>query len=382
MKYDFDEIIDRQNTINKKWLKYDDPEVIPMWIADMDFSCPEEILDPIRQRINQGVFGYADAPEELNEILKERIESNSDWKIESEWVTWLPGAVVALNVACRTALSPGDMVMTPSPIYAPFSEAPENMERGFIKTFLNDNEGRMELDFGSIDNLLTDEVKMFFFCNPQNPGGTVFRKDEIEKLIQIALERDVLICSDEIHSDLILEEGKEHIHLASLNKEIEQKSITLLGPCKTFNLAGFPMAAAIIPNKAIREDFRRYMKGIVAHIDAVALVATKAAYTQAGEWHKELITYLRKNRTLLQEGISSIDGLSLTGPEASYLAWIDCRDSNLVSPRDFILEKAKVGVYDSDWFGSKDYIRLNFACPRARLEETIDRIQKAFSQRN
>ena len=121
MKYDFDEIIDRQNTINKKWLKYDDPEVIPMWIADMDFSCPEEILDPIRQRINQGVFGYADAPEELNEILKERIESNSDWKIESEWVTWLPGAVVALNVACRTALSPGDMVMTPSPIYAPFS---------------------------------------------------------------------------------------------------------------------------------------------------------------------------------------------------------------------------------------------------------------------
>ena len=208
MKYDFDEIIDRQNTINKKWLKYDDPEVIPMWIADMDFSCPEEILDPIRQRINQGVFGYADAPEELNEILKERIGSNSDWKIESEWVTWLPGAVVALNVACRTALSPGDMVMTPSPIYAPFSEAPENMERGFIKTFLNDNEGRMELDFGSIDNLLTDEVKMFFFCNPQNPGGTVFRKDEIEKLIQIALERDVLICSDEIHSDLILEEGK------------------------------------------------------------------------------------------------------------------------------------------------------------------------------
>ena len=135
MKYDFDEIIDRQNTINKKWLKYDDPEVIPMWIADMDFSCPEEILDPIRQRINQGVFGYADAPEELNEILKERIESNSDWKIESEWVTWLPGAVVALNVACRTALSPGDMVMTPSPIYAPFSEAPENMERGFIKLF-------------------------------------------------------------------------------------------------------------------------------------------------------------------------------------------------------------------------------------------------------
>ena len=124
------------------------------------------------------------------------------------------------------------------------------------------------------------------------------------------------------------------------------------------------------------------MKGIVAHIDAVALVATKAAYTQAGEWHQELITYLRKNRTLLQEGINSIDGLSLTGPEASYLAWIDCRDSNLVSPRDFILEKAKVGVYDSDWFGSKDYIRLNFACPRARLEETIDRIQKAFSQRN
>lgn len=382
MKYDFDKLIDRQNTFNKKWLKYEDPEVIPMWIADMDFSCPEEILEPIKKRIDQGIFGYADAPEELNEILKDRIQIKSNWNIESDWITWLPGAVVALNVACRTALRPGEMVMTPSPIYAPFTEASENMERGHVKTFLSDVNGRMELDFDAISNLVNEEIKMFFFCNPQNPGGTVFSQSEIEQLVGVCLENDILICSDEIHSDLILDEDKQHIHLASLSKEIEQNSITLLGPCKTFNLAGFPMAAAIIPNKQLREDFRRYMNGIVAHLDSVALVATKAAYTKADDWHQELISYLRKNREILQNGINSIEGLSLKGPEASYLSWIDCRESNLVSPRDFILENAKVGVYDSDWFGSKDYLRLNFACPQSRLVEAIERIQKAFSQRN
>tara|TARA_Y100001970_G_scaffold277608_1_gene382067 strand:+ start:1681 stop:2829 length:1149 start_codon:yes stop_codon:yes gene_type:complete len=382
MAYDFNKIVNDKNTIRKKWLKYKDPEVIPMWIADMDFACPEEILEPIKERIAQGIFGYADAPNELSEILKERIKERSNWEIETDWVTWLPGAVVGLNVSCRTVLKPGEMVMIPSPIYAPFTEAPVNMERGFIKTFLQDINGRMELDFDSIKNLVNQETKMFFFCNPQNPGGTVFKEEEIKQLISIALENNLLICSDEIHSDLILDEDKQHIHLASMDKDIAQNSITLLGPCKTFNLPGFPMAAAIIPNKEIRKDFRRYMKGIVAHIDAVALVATKAAYLNGDKWHKDLLSYLRTNREILINGINDIEGLSLKGPEASYLAWIDCRGSNLVSPSDFILEKAKVGVYDSDWFGSKDYIRLNFACPRSRLEEAITRIQKAFSQRN
>ncbi len=382
MKYDFDTIVERKHTHSTKWLKFSDPNIIPMWIADMDFACPKEITDPMRERVDQGIFGYTDTPDELTQILKDRIKLRSGWDIEEDWVVWIPGAVVALNLACRTALAPGEIVVTPSPIYAPFDDASENMSRGMVKNFLVDNKGRMELDFEATEELLSKDTKMLFFCNPHNPGGTVFNEEEIQQLVDICDKHNVIICSDEIHCDLILQDELKHFHLASLNDYAEQNSITILGPCKTFNLAGFPLAASIIPNKELREDFIRNTKGIVSHIDNLAFVASTAAYKHAGEWHIELIEYLKENKKILMEGLNAVEGLSLTGPEAGFLAWVDCRETGLDIPGDFFINHAGVGVYDGSWFGREGYIRLNFGCPRSVLEESIERIQKAFSQRN
>ena len=382
MKYNFDQIISRKETHSTKWLKFSDAEVIPMWIADMDFLCPPEITKPMAQRIDEGIFGYTDTPQSLTDTFIEKTKKNTGWQIENDWVVWVPGGVVGLNIACKTVLAPGDMAMVPSPIYAPFSEAPENMERGFVKTYLNDCDGRLTFDFDAIRTLLTEDTKLLFLCNPHNPGGSVFTKEELSEISSICEERGIIVCSDEIHSDLVLEKGLQHIPFASLNNHNKENSITILGPCKTYNLAGFPIAAAVIPNPELREDFIRNTKGIVAHIDNLAFVAAEKAYSDADEWHAELIQYLQINKKLLLERINKIEGLSLTGPEAGFLAWIDCRSIGFETPADFFIQEAKVGVHDGAWFGDKNYVRLNFGCPRSVLEEALNRIEKAFSQKN
>ena len=206
MKYDFDKIIDRIESRSTKWLKFDDPNILPMWVADMDFQCPPEVTEAIKKRADQGIYGYTERPPELTLLLQQRLVERSGWEIDPEWVTWMPGVIVGLNVACRAVLSPGDMVMMPSPIYRPFVFAPDNMNRGMIQTDLLKVNGRQELDYESIHHLLSEEIKMFFFCNPQNPGGTMFKKEEITKLVDICEESQVVICADEIHSDLILDE--------------------------------------------------------------------------------------------------------------------------------------------------------------------------------
>ena len=381
MKYDFDSIIDRIETRSTKWLKFDDPNILPMWVADMDFECPPEVTKAIKKRVDQGIFGYTERPAELTSLLQKRLVDKSGWEIDPAWVTWMPGVVVGLNVACRTALSPGDMVMTPSPIYRPFVYASDNMNRGRLNTDLKNVEGRLELDYESIDQLMSEEIKMFFFCNPHNPGGTVFNQEEIKKLVDICEKNQTIICADEIHSDLIFEPGRKHLHLAQTNEYALNNSITLLSPTKTFNMQGLPCGAAIIPNPELRQEFRRNMRGIAAHIGVFAYTAAEAAYKYGEPWYQELMDYLGENRKLLKEEISKIEGLSLYGPEATYLAWIDCSKTGLDDPSDFFIN-AGVGVHRGEWFGDSQFVRLNFGCPRSRLEEALSRIKKAFSQRN
>lgn len=381
MKYDFDKIIDRIETRSTKWLKFDDPNILPMWVADMDFQCPPEVIEAIKRRADQGIFGYTERPIELTSLLQQRLVERSGWEIDPEWVTWIPGVVVGLNVSCRAVLRPGDMVMMPSPIYRPFVFAPDNMNRGMIKTDLKNVKGRLELDYDSIDQLLSKEIKMFFFCNPHNPGGTMYKEEEITRLVETCEETQVVICADEIHSDLTFLKNRKHVHLAQTSETAANNSITLLSPTKTFNLQGLPCGAAIIPNPELRNEFRRSLRGIGAHIGVFAFTAAVAAYSKGEPWYKALMQYLKVNRALLREEISKIEGLSLQGPEATYLAWIDCSESGLDSPSDFFIN-AGVGVHRGEWFGDSNFVRLNFGCPRPRLEEALKRIKKAFSQRN
>ena len=381
MKYDFDTIIDRVETRSTKWLKFDDPDILPMWVADMDFQCPPEVIDAIKNRADQGIYGYTERPIELTSLLQQRLAKRSGWEIDPEWVTWMPGVVVGLNVACRTTLSPGDIAMVPSPIYRPFVYATDNMNRGMLKTDLINVQGRLELDYESIDELINEEVKMFFFCNPHNPGGTMFKKEEIKKLVDICEKNKTIICADEIHSDLLFETNRKHIHLAQTNEYAANNSITLMSPTKTFNMQGLPCGAAIIPNPELRQEFRRNMRGIAAHIGVFAYTAAEAAYRHGEPWYQALMEYLIENRNLVRNEIGKIEGLSLYGPEATYLAWIDCSDSGLDDPSDFFIN-AGVGVHRGDYFGDNKFVRLNFGCPRSRLEEALSRIKKAFSQRN
>ena len=381
MKYDFDTIVDRIESRSTKWLKFDDPNVLPMWVADMDFKCPPEVIEAIKERANQGIFGYTERPSDLTSLLKQRLYDRSGWDIEPDWVTWMPGVVVGLNVACRTALSPGDMVMMPSPIYRPFVYAPDNMNRGMLKTELINDEGRLVLDYESINNLISDDIKMFYFCNPHNPGGTMFKEEEIKEIVDTCKRNETIICADEIHSDLTFLKERGHIHLAQISEWAANNSITLLSPTKTFNMQGLPCGAAIIPNPEIRKEFRRNMRGIAAHIGVFAYTAAEAAYRFGDPWHEELMKYLEKNRSFLREEVSKIEGLSLYGPEATYLAWIDCSKTGLEDPADFFIN-AGVGVHRGEWFGDSNFVRLNFGCPYTRLEEAVNRIKKAFSQRN
>ncbi len=381
MKYDFDTIVDRIESRSTKWLKFDDPNVLPMWVADMDFKCPPEVIEAIKERANQGIFGYTERPSDLTSLLKQRLYDRSGWDIEPDWVTWMPGVVVGLNVACRTALSPGDMVMMPSPIYRPFVYAPDNMNRGMLKTELINDEGRLVLDYESINNLISDDIKMFYFCNPHNPGGTMFKEEEIKEIVDTCKRNETIICADEIHSDLTFLKERGHIHLAQTSEWAANNSITLLSPTKTFNMQGLPCGAAIIPNPEIRKEFRRNMRGIAAHIGVFAYTAAEAAYRFGDPWHEELMKYLEKNRSFLREEVSKIEGLSLYGPEATYLAWIDCSKTGLEDPADFFIN-AGVGVHRGEWFGDSNFVRLNFGCPYTRLEEAVNRIKKAFSQRN
>ena len=381
MKYDFDTIVDRIESRSTKWLKFDDPNVLPMWVADMDFKCPPEVIEAIKERANQGIFGYTERPSDLTSLLKQRLYDRSGWDIEPDWVTWMPGVVVGLNVACRTVLSPGDMVMMPSPIYRPFVYAPDNMNRGMLKTELINDEGRLVLDYESINNLISDDIKMFYFCNPHNPGGTMFKEEEIKEIVDTCKRNETIICADEIHSDLTFLKERGHIHLAQTSEWAANNSITLVSPTKTFNMQGLPCGAAIIPNPEIRKEFRRNMRGIAAHIGVFAYTAAEAAYRFGDPWHEELMKYLEKNRSFLREEVSKIEGLSLYGPEATYLAWIDCSKTGLDDPADFFIN-AGVGVHRGEWFGDSNFVRLNFGCPYTRLEEAVNRIKKAFSQRN
>ena len=379
--YNFDKNIDRISTHSTKWLKFDNPEILPMWIADMDFASPPEVIQAIKKRADLGIFGYTELPPDLTPLLQDRILKHSGWEIDPEWVTWMPGVVVGLNVACRTILSLGDMVVTPSPIYAAFVYAPDNMNRGILRTSLLNNKGRLELDYASIESLINKDTKMFFFCNPHNPGGTLFEESEIKKLVDICVEKEIIICADEIHSDLVLDIERKHIHLAQTSKSAANNSITLVSPTKTFNMQGLPCGAAIIPNDEIRKEFRRNMRGISAHISIFSYIGAEAAYKYGEPWHKALIEYLRANKEYLANEINDIEGISLYGPEATYLAWIDCSSSGLDNPADIFIN-AGVGVHDGKWFGNKDFVRLNFGCPRSILEEAVSRIKKAFSQRN
>jgi cystathionine beta-lyase len=368
---EFDEAIDRAGTASEKWDRYAGRDVLPMWVADMDFRAPPPVLAALHERVDHGVFGYTRPPDELNETAVAMLGQHFDWPVEPEWLVWLPGLVPGIHLACATAGADGDAVATFTPIYPPFLQAPARARRECVRVPLARSDGA--IDWDALAAAVTPQTAMVLLCNPQNPTGRVYNRDELEALAAFCVERDLLVCSDEIHAGLILDADKRHIPLASLGPRIAERTITLLAPSKTYNIAGLGCSVAVISAPRLRARFERVRAGFVPGVNALGFTAAVAAWRDCSAWHERLIAYLRGNRDRVQAAVDAHPHLSMVSPEATYLAWIDARGIDHGDPAP-AFEAEGVGLSDGRAFGAPGFVRLNFGCPRARLEAALDRL--------
>jgi cystathionine beta-lyase len=380
--FDFDRIIERRGGDSIKWLKYAPRDILPMWVADMDFASPPAVMAALHQRVDHGVFGYAQPWPSLVEAVVDHLASEYDWCIDPQWLVWLPGLVTGLNVACRAVGSAGDAVFSATPVYPPFLSAPGHTQRRLITAPLQLAGQRWRWNFDAVRAALTADTKLFLLCHPHNPVGLVWNAEELGELADIALEHDLVVCSDEIHCGLILEPGLRHVPFAVARPEIAQRSITLMAPSKTFNVPGLGCAFAVIPHAPLRSAFREAMEGIVPDANLLGLVAAEAAFRHGAAWHEALISVLRRNRDRVAQVLAGLPGLSSTLVEATYLAWIavDPQPGDLRSPAQRF-EAAGLGLSAGADFGGAAYgnfVRLNFACPLPTLEIALQRIADAF----
>ena len=375
----FDQTIDRRQTGSMKWNRYGNRDVIPMWVADMDYKSAPAIQTALQRVTDYGIMGYTLAPDELLDVVVQRLKNQHSWaSVQPEWIVWLPGLVPGLNLACRSVGAAGDGVMTATPVYFPFMSSPELSDRTTIKVPMKVENNRWTFDFEAIEAAITPTTKLFMLCNPHNPTGTVFTESELNQLADICIKHDLVLCSDEIHCDLILDTAKKHLSIVALRPDMEARSITLLSPSKTFNIAGLGASFAVIPNPAIRERFVQNKLGILPMISEYAYEAALAAYRDCENWRQDLLTYLRRNHDFLLAEINQIKGCKMLPLEATYLAWIDVQSTGIedVTAK---LEAAGVGVVDGKIFGLEGYIRVNFGCTFDVLQEALRRIKTALN---
>lgn len=378
----FNAEIDRTGTSSQKWDKYKGRDIIPMWVADSDFMSPEPVKKALIERVEHGIFGYTNTPDELNSLFIDRMARLYHWQVTEAELVWLPGLVTGLHLACRAGKPSTDKsitVATPTPIYPPFKSAPALSGCKVVALPMAENAGRWVNDFSALEEV-ADEIELLLFCNPHNPGGTVYREDELKRLGELAIQYDFLICSDEIHCDLLLEPSTKHIPLASISPEIADRTITLMAPSKTWNIAGLGCSVAVIQNPNLRKRFQQIRKGIVPDVNLLGYSAAIAAYRDGDEWNQQQCQYLKENRDLALDRINNMPGLSLNSFEATYLAWIDCRNANLEDPHAFF-ENAGVGLSPGKDFGDANFVRMNLGCTRATLTAALDRMERALESK-
>ncbi|MGL4605109.1 MAG: MalY/PatB family protein [Iodobacter sp.] len=371
---DFQTPVDRLPTSSQKWNKYAGRDILPMWVADMDFLSPPSVISALQERVAHGVFGYTDAQASLVEAVQSYAAAHYSWDIKAEWIVWLPGLVQGLNLACRAVGQEGDEVLTATPIYPPFLRAPGQSGRVLRAVPLQQVNGEWGWDFAALEAAISPKTKLLLLCHPHNPVGRAWNRAELTELIAIARRHGLTICSDDIHCDLLLQEGIRHLPLAAVDADFAAHTITLLAPSKTWNIAGLGCSLAVIPDAALRARFQKEMAGLVPSVNLLAFTAAEAAYRDDGAWHDELIRVLRTNRDLLLSWFADSKRLKLSVPEATYLAWIDARAIDPVNPLPFF-EELGVGLSDGRDFGAPGFVRLNFGCPTAVLQDALRRIE-------
>lgn len=378
MRVDFDAPIDRVGSDSEKWAKYAGRDILPLWVADMDFAAPPAVIAALQERAAHGVFGYNQPTAGQIEAVVGYLARKFDWDIGPDWIVWLPGLVSGLNVAARAVGEAGDAVFTATPIYPPFLSAPKNADRPLLTVPLVQGARRWGWDFAAVDAALEKQpTKLFLLCQPHNPSGRVWDDAELDAIARLAEKHDLIVCSDEIHNGLVLSPSCQSRLFATLSPEIAARTITLLAPSKTFNIPGLGAAFAVIPNAALRRKFTRAMAGIVPHPNLLGLAALEAAFTECDGWHAALLDYLRGNAAAVESAVARIPGLAMRPVEATYLAWIDAREfaraRGIDNPaRHF--EAHGLGLSDGAAFGAPGFVRLNFGTRRALLDEALQRL--------
>lgn len=383
--FNFDTPVERNGTDSEKWAKYTGRDILPLWVADMDFAAPPAIIDALQSRIAHGVFGYNQPTLSQTQAVVDYLARQFDYTIDPSWIVWLPGLVSGLNIACRAVGAASDAVCTATPIYPPFLSAPKNAGRPLVTVPLVQEQNRWVWDFDVVDAALKKtKTKLFLLCHPHNPTGRAWENDELQQITQLAKKHDLIICSDEIHNGLILSPHispyHQHRLFASLDEDIAQRTITLMAPSKTFNIPGLGAAFALIANPHLKKQFTAAMAGIVPHTNLLGMAALEAAFTQCDAWHAALLDYLRNNAQRVERAIANIPGLAIHPIEATYLAWIDARElarqrgiTNLAK----YFEKHGLGLSDGAAFGAPGFVRLNFGTQRTILEEALRRLHAA-----
>lgn len=381
--FDFDRVVERRGTDSNKWHKFG-PDVLPLWVADMDFRSPEAVVRALRERVEHGVFGYLrEQVTELAEVFADRCAKRYGWRVPPEAVVPLPGVIAGFNVACRAVCAPGDGLLIQTPAYPPILRVPGNVGlRPALVDLARRPDGGWEPDLDAFERAAA-AARAFLLCNPHNPVGRVFTRAELAAMARACLRHDLAIVSDEIHCDLLFD-GRAHVPLASLDPEIADRTITLMAPSKTYNLAGLACGLAVITNPALRERFLAARVDMVKSTNVMGHTAALAAYRGGDAWLEALLRYLQANRDfLVAEVRRALPGVGVVPPEGTYLAWLDCREAAIPGgdPWTFFLERARVALNDGRTFGAagEGFVRLNFGCPRSLLREGLERMAAALA---
>ncbi|MBX3750780.1 MAG: PatB family C-S lyase [Opitutaceae bacterium] len=380
MTFDFDTVPQRLGTDSQKWQKYAGRDILPLWVADMDFKSPPAVIEALHRRVEHGIFGYARPVPSTVEAVVNALQQRYGWTVDPSWLVWLPGLVVGLNITAQAFAASGEEVLTLTPVYPPFMSAPKNSARTSVTVPFALRAGRWEIDWEALERAMTPRTKLFYLCNPHNPLARVWRRDELVRLGEFCVRHDLILCSDEIHCDLILDASLPHIPTGTLGGEIAKRTLTLMAPSKTYNVPGLGTSLAIIPDAGLRARFVRATAGVVAEVTALGFTACEAAYRDSEPWRQALLAYLRGNRDFLLDFIArELPGVKVEAPiEATYLAWLNVSALKLPDPIAHF-EAHGVGLSDGAFFGAAKgtHVRLNFGCPRTTLAEALRRMKKA-----
>jgi cystathionine beta-lyase len=396
MKYNFDQICERRNTNCVKWdaVKsiFGRDDVIPMWVADMDFPVAQPIVELLKKRTEHPYYGYTQPGPNVIEAVVERMQRKFNWRIKPEWIVFTPGVVPALNIAVRALTHPGDEVILQEPVYFPFFPAVTSCGCHIVNNELTLVNGHYEMDYEGLERIFlpkvgmhldSSRVKAIILCNPQNPVGRLWNREELIRMGEIVIRHGVVVISDEIHCEILFK-GHRHVPFASISEEFEQNCIICMSPSKTFNLAGLEVSSIIIPNKKLRDDFTNVRSGILPGPNLFGYIALEAAYRFGDEWLEQVLDYLQGNLDfMLAYFAERISRIKVIQPQGTYLIWLDCRDLGMDNHtlRSFMREKARVGLDDGFIFGEcgSGFERMNIACPRSILEEALQRIEMAVN---